>query len=128
MKEGYTTLVSVLVVGAVCAVIATSLLLFGVSSAKTVVALERSHRAKAFVNTCMEEALQQISDSTSFTGTATLSWPEGVCMYTVTSQGGQNRTVIASSTVGAVIRRSRAFVSGINPTIQITSWQEVGNL
>lgn len=125
-SRGYTTLVSVLVVGAVGALISTALLLFGIGAAKTGVTLEQSHRAKAFVNACMEEALQQINNSTSFTGTATLSWPEGNCTYTVTNLGGANRSIVASSTVGAVIRRARTTIDKINPAIRVTAWQEVG--
>jgi shikimate 5-dehydrogenase len=124
--HGFAILISVLIVGAIGAAIATALLLFGAGTARSRITLEQSARAKAFASACTEEALQQIRDATSFTGSATLNWPEGSCTYTVTNQGGSNRTIVVSSTVGVVIRRARAVIDSINPAVRVVTWQEVG--
>ena len=127
-QKGFITLISVLVVGAVGIAIALSLLLLGVGNSRTSFAVEQSNQAKALANACAEEALQQIRDSTSFTGTASLTLGQGTCTYTVTSQGGSNRTITASGTVGTIIRKVKIIISGINPQITVTSWQEVADL
>jgi len=124
---GYITLVSVLVVSAVGVAIAVSLILLGLGSSRTSFANEQSNQAKGLANSCVEEALQQIRDSTPFTGAGNLTLGQGTCTYIVTSQGGQNRTIISSGTVGTIIRKVKIIIDKINPTIQVVSWQQVAD-
>jgi len=126
-QYGYITLISVLVIGAVGLAITISLILLGLGSSRTSFALEQSNQAKALTNACAEEAMQQIRDSMSFTGNGNLSLGQGTCNYTVTSQGGQNRTITALGTVGTIVRKVKIIISKINPTITVTSWQEVAD-
>lgn len=126
-NRGYITLVSVLVVGAVGVAIAVSLILLGLGSSRTSFAIEQSNQAKALANACAEEALQQIRESTPFTGSGSLMLGQGTCTYTVTSQGSQNRTITSSGTVGTIIRKVKIIINKINPTIQVVSWQEVSD-
>ncbi|MBI4272838.1 hypothetical protein HY621_03225 [Candidatus Uhrbacteria bacterium] len=123
--QGFILLLSVLLIGVVGLAIVTSILLLGTNSSRTSFTLEQSNHAKAIANACAEEAMEQIRDSTSFTGSGNLSFSRGTCSYTVTSQGGQNRTVTASSTVSTIIRKVKVIISSITPTITVTSWQEV---
>ena len=126
-QKGYITLVSVLVVGAVGIAITTSLLLLGVGSSQTSYAYQQSNQAKFLANACAEEALQQIRDSTLFAGSNSLTLGQGTCTYTVinTTPTGQERTITASGTVGTIIRKVVIFINKINPTMKVTSWQEV---
>lgn len=126
-QRGFITLISVLVVGAVGVAIAFSLLLLGVGNARTSFAIEQSNQAKVLANACAEEALQQIRDSTPFTGSGNLTLGQGTCTYTVTSQSGQNRTITSSGTVGTIIRKVKIIIDKINPAIQAVSWQEVAD-
>ncbi|PWB39141.1 MAG: hypothetical protein C3F02_00790 [Parcubacteria group bacterium] len=127
-RNGYVTLLSVLVVSAVGIAIVTSMILLGLGSSRTSFADEQSNQAKALVNACAEEGLQQIRSSTAYTGSGNLSLGQGTCTYTVTSQGGSNRTIVASSTVGLIIRKSKVIINQITPLIQVVSWQEAGEL
>ena len=124
-QNGYITLLSILVVGAVGVAITTSVLLLGLGSSRTSFANEQSNQAKALANACAEEALQQIRDSTPFTGSGSITLGQGTCTYVVTSQGGQNRTITTSGTVGTIVRKITIIISKISPTITVTSWQEV---
>jgi prepilin-type N-terminal cleavage/methylation domain-containing protein len=72
-STGYVALITVLVLGAVGAAVAATLVLLGLSSSRTSFALEQSNQAKALANACAEEALQQIRDSSSFTGSAVVT-------------------------------------------------------
>jgi len=123
-QYGFITLISVLVVGAVGAAIALSLLLLGIGNSRTSFAIEQSNQAKALANACVEEALQRIRDSTPFTGSGNLALGQGACIYTVANQGAQNRTITASGTVGTIIRKIKVAISKINPSISVTLWQE----
>lgn len=124
-QAGYITLISVLVVGAVGIAITLSLILLGLGSSRTSFAIEQSNQAKALANACAEDAMQQIYDATPFTGNGNLTLGQGTCEFSVTSQGGQNRTITASGTVGTIIRKVKIIIDKINPTIQVVSWQEV---
>lgn len=126
-QNGYITLISVLVVGAVGVALTVSLILLGLSSSRTSFAIEQSNQAKSLANACAEEAMQQIRDSTSFTGNGNLTIGQGTCIYTVTNQGGQNRAITASGAVGAIIRKVKISINKINPAIQVVSWQEVAD-
>ena len=124
-SDGYLILLSVMIIGAVSLAIVISMLLSGLGTSRTSFAHQQSVQAKALVNACVNEALQQIRDNTAFTGSNNLSLGQGDCTYTVTNTGGENRTIQASSTVGLIIRKTQATVSQINPSITIASWQEV---
>lgn len=126
-RSGFITLISVLVVGAVGIAISMSLILLGLGSSRTSFAIEQSDQAKALANACAEEALQKIKDSIPYTGTGNLAIGQGSCNYTVTNQGGQNRTITATGAVGTITRKEKIIIDKITPAIQIVSWQEVDN-
>ena len=124
-SDGYITLISVLVVGAVGVAITTLMILLGLGSARISFAVEQSNQAKALSNTCVEEGLQQIRDSTPYTGSGNLIIGQGMCDFTVTSQGAQNRIITASGTIGTIVRKVKVIIDEINPFIKVVSWQEV---
>lgn len=126
-SRGYIALISVLVLGAVGTAVAISLVLLGLGSSRSSFALTQSNQAKALANACSEEALQKIRDSTPFTGTGSLSLGQGTCSYAVTSGSAQNRTITSTGTVGTIIRKVKITIDTINPSINITSWQEVAD-
>ncbi len=126
-ERGYITLVSVLVVGAVGAAIATSLILLGLSSSRTSFALEQSDQAKALADACVEEALRVIRDNSSYTGTDGFSLGQGTCSYTVTDLGGENRELESTGTVGTVVRKAEINIDTINPQLSILSWEELAD-
>lgn len=113
--------------GAVGVAIATSLLLLGIGSSRTAFVHEQSEQARALANACAEEGLEQIRSSTLYTGTGTLTLGQGTCSYTVINTGGTTRTVTSSGTVGTVVRKISILVTTLNPTITLSSWQEVAN-
>ena len=115
---------SILVVGAVGTAVVFSVILLGVGSSRTSFAIEQSNQAKALANACAEEALQQIRDSTPFTGNGDLAIGRGTCHYTVTTGGGQNRSITASGAVDTIIRKVEIIINRISPLIRVTSWEE----
>lgn len=122
--DGYVTLISVLIVGAVGTSIVLSLLLLGSASSRTTFTYEQSLQAKNLADACAEDALEQIRTSTAFTGSGNLTIGQGSCTYLVTSGGGENRTITASGTVGSVIRKVTISITDIDPSIVVNSWQE----
>jgi len=127
-QKGYVALITVLVTGAVGVAVAVSVILLGLGSSRSSFAIEQSNQAKALVNACAEEALQQIRDSIPFEGTGNLTLGQGSCNYTVEKLTAQNRTITASGTAGTtIIRKVSITLDKITPNINITSWQEVAD-
>jgi len=126
-EKGALTLMSVLIAGAIGLTVGVSLLLLGLANSRTIFALEQSNQAKALVNACAEEALQQINDSTPYAGTGSISLGQGLCSYTVTNTGGVTRKITSSGTVGTIVRKVQITISAINPSIIISSWQEIAD-
>ena len=125
--QGYITLISVLVVSAAGVLIATSLLWLGMGSSLSSFSLEQENQAKALANACAEEGLQQIRTSTPFAGSGNLSFETGSCSYLVINQGGTNREIQAIGSSGTMIRRIKVNIDAINPTLNISFWQEVSD-
>lgn len=124
-ERGYIVLISVLIAGAIAVAAALSVILLGLSSSRTSFASTQSAQAAALSNACAEEGLRRIQLSASYTGSGSIS--QGNCSYTVTSQGGGNRTVIASSTVGTIVRKVKVLTTQVSPVAIISTWQEVAD-
>lgn len=125
-NRGFVALVSVLVIGAVGVALATGLLWGGVGVLRTALTVEQSAQARAFANACVEYALKELRDSTSYAGGETLTFSEGSCdIETIGGSGNTNRTVQATGTAGSVVRRVEVEVAEVAPRMTLTSWQEV---
>jgi len=127
INNGYITLISVLIIGAVGLAVAISLLLLGLSSSKTSFAFEQSAQARALANACAEEALEQIKNLPSFEGEGNLSLGQGDCTYLVTTSGEQDRTITVMGTVGIIVRKAKIILDTVTPQISISSWKEVAD-
>lgn len=123
--RGFVTMFSVLIFGAVALAIASSVLLLGLGASKTGFVIEESAKAKSLANLCAEASLQEIRNSTAFVGTNTISVGSDSCTYTVVDNGAENRTINVDSVVGTVVRKILITIDQINPSINITSWQEI---
>ena len=124
-NNGYITLLSVLVVGAVGVAVTTSLILLGVSSSRTSFSYQQMYQAKNLANSCAEEGLEQIREVSSYAGSGNLTLGQGSCTYVVTNLGGDSRLIEATGTVGTVVRKTQVDISAINPLIVVSSWQEI---
>ena len=124
-QDGYVALLSVLVVGAVATAIGVTLLVLGADSQRETLVTQQSVQARGLADACVEEALQQLHDSASFTGTDTLTLATGSCTYTVAPTGPSTHTVTATATVGNVVRKVAVYVTMSSSSISVTSWQEV---
>jgi len=123
-NKGYVLLMSVLILGAVGVAITVSLLLFGTGTLSSLNCWQQSIQARMVADGCAEEALQQIRDNSSYSGTFTIPIGSGSCTYTVNNLGGDNRSISAGGSVGIAVRRVSITIDQLNPQLNITSWQE----
>jgi len=124
-QSGYVALMAVLIMGAATLAIGLSLLASGTDNQRMVLVEQQSTRARALVNACTEEALQQIHDNMTYAGTTNLTIETESCQYTVTSTGTSTRTIDANATIGNTTRRLKVYVTISTTSISIISWQEV---
>lgn len=122
---GYIALLAVLIVGSAATAIGVTLLVTGTDAQRSNLVLMQSAQARQLAHGCVDEALQKIHDSTTYTGTDSVTMGTGSCSYTVTNTGGSNRTITTTSTIGNVVRKVTTYVTIGTSSISITSWQEV---
>lgn len=122
--SGYITLISTLIVGAVVSLIATSLILLGMGTSRSSFVAKQGSQAKAFANACAEEALQQIRNSDQYSGNGNLVFDGGECNYSVTINGGESRSILATGNSNNMIRKVEINVSTLYPSLGIDSWLE----
>jgi type II secretory pathway pseudopilin PulG len=122
MKNGFSTLFIVIVIGSIMLGLATSSLWSVLGSIDN----KDSGQAKSLVNACAEVALEAMRENTNYLGSGSETIGSNTCTYTVTNGGGNNRTIIASGSVGIITRKLRITTSAFNPII-ISSWQEVAD-
>lgn len=126
-KGGYSVLIVLVIVGLIAVAISSSLLLLGIDFSKTSLASYRSYQARHLASACAEAALQEISNSVPFSGYGSLNIAGNSCGYLVINNGGQSRTVQASSTIANIVKKVRVNVTRLRPRITISSWQEVAD-
>ncbi|HEX8762982.1 MAG TPA: hypothetical protein VF733_04475 [Candidatus Saccharimonadales bacterium] len=126
-QNGYVALLAVLIIGAASLAVGIALLTTGTDSQRTTLVIQQSAQARGLANACAEEALQQIHDSTAFTGTNSMSLGQGSCSYTVTSTGASTRTIDTTGTVNSVVKKLKVYVTISSSSLSITSWQEVSD-
>ncbi|MFH1188838.1 MAG: hypothetical protein V1652_03275 [bacterium] len=123
-RGGFITLMSVIIMVAVAASLAISVILMGVDSLRTGQSIEAANEATAIADACAEESLEQIRVY-NFIGTQNLTIGSGTCSYTITNDGGENRTIEISAVALSVTRRVRIITDVITPEIHIATWQDV---
>jgi hypothetical protein len=125
-KEGYVTLISVLIVSAVGLAIAISVLLLGINSTKTSLVIEQSDEARVLANTCVDEALERIRRNSAYTGTVTLNLGNGSCSYIVQDTGGTSRQIDSTGTIGTIVRKVQVILDQVSP-MNVVTWQDVAD-
>ena len=121
----YVTLISVLIVSSIGLSIAISLMLLGIGTSRNSLAVEQANQAKTVANACAETALRRIRFEPGFAGSDSIAIGQGMCSYTVTNLGGDNRDIDATGTVGTIVRKVQISVNDIDVEIGIGSWKEV---
>lgn len=127
-KKGYIALISVLVISAVALSIAISTLLLGVGSIKTAFSLEQSSQAQALADSCLEVALQKISQGMASNKSMEINEEFGSCSSFIFSENGNVYLINARGETDGVVKKIQARVKIISPgNTNFISWQEVAD-
>lgn len=123
--NGYVMLISVMVVGAIALSVGVGLLTFGLSFSKTSLTIQRAVQAKYYADTCGEEALQQLRDSVSYSGSGNMTFVSGSCTYSVSNSGGGVANISATGIYASTTKRISIVTSAFRPRVIVSSWQEI---
>ena len=126
--EGFIMLPNVLIVAIVALMIGGLLIIVGIGSLETSFSFLLKNQALSLNHACAEEALFQIRQFPSYTGTDNVTVGGRTCTYTVTNAGGENRRAEVISAVAKLTTRTLVLLSvNASSTVTIQSWKEVVN-
>lgn len=124
-QKGFAALIGVLVLGAVSATVASTLVFSSTRSLQASLALRQYYEAKGIARACADVALRQIHDNLAYTGSGSVTLGTGSCTYSVVNSGGSVRTISVTATVSNVTKRLLITTSALSPRIVVSSWREV---
>ena len=127
-SSGYVALISVIIIGAVLLMIVITSAYIGITQGLNSSLYSNHLESESLVSACGEQALINLKDDSNYGGSETVNLGNGQCqILPIQNLGGQARIIQVSSNVGGATKKNKITVSQINPTIKITSWQEVAD-
>lgn len=122
-RPGVTLLMAVVIVGTITLATTLSVAMWGINEAIIVLKEGQSINVLSVADSCMEEALIQISyEDHSFTG-STLDVDGGTCVSTVTRQG-TIRKLEVEATVGEWTRSHYAEITLYRDRMILSEWKQ----
>lgn len=126
MQKGFTALYVVVILGSISLGLVLWLATGSMWALHSAVDGKDSNQAKVLTDACAEVALETMRENTSYTGSGNQTIGGNSCSYTVSSDGGDNRTVQVTGTVGTIVRKLLITTTAFNPLL-VSSWQEVAD-
>lgn len=125
-RSGYILLISILVIGAICSAILSSLLLLGTNASRVGHSIAETAEALSLAQSCADYGLLQLRTSLGYAGNEMLTFTHGTCeLLTIGGTENDNRILCTEGQVGDSIRRLEIVVKHVVPQTKISSWQEV---
>jgi hypothetical protein len=125
MQKGFVTLFSVILLTALSIALVSMMLAQSLLATKNSGDESSASKARVTAVSCAELALQNLRTSYSYVGSGSQALNGGTCGYIVTNTGGNNRNIIASSTVSGFVNKLNINTDASSPMMHISSWQEI---
>lgn len=123
-NQGFVAIVLVSVVSAIGLFFALSLFASSGIFLKAVSSFEYGSKARALALACSENALQEIRNNTSISGTYSLTFPSGSCTYVITNSGPTNITIVSTGVLDNNTKIINISIDQTDPQIRVSSWKE----
>lgn len=124
MKKGFSTLFIVIILGGISLNLILAFSTSSLWSVRSSSLSKTSGQARSLVNACAEFALETLRENNNYLGTNSLMLNGNTCTYTVSDNGGINRSIMVMGTVGVIVRRLSVTIAASNPLV-VSSWQEL---
>lgn len=127
MKNGFATLVAVIITGAVGLAAVLALSSFSMSYSRITGDLLASEKARLLADGCAMEGLILARNSDAYVGSGSITIDGLTCQYQVINLGGASREIRGSSTVKNDTRKVKVLATASYPQMVVSSWQELGD-
>ena len=125
-QQGYIALITILIISGVVLLIASSTGLFGISETDMGLIENQSTEAYYLANACAEYALERLKNNLNYSGNETLDINDGSCyVHPLEGVGNEDRVIKVIGTLANQTRKIKITIEEVNPSITISSWQEV---
>lgn len=126
VRDGYVFLVTVLIIGVIATVTATSLMLLGWAAEQNGQLVAQSSQAFENAQTCVEQALRNLRYDPAYVGSGTITLTYGSCkLRAIAGQGNDERVICSEGINGQNTRRLEVTISRLYPSVIVRSWREV---
>lgn len=127
-RDGYVLLLSVLIIGAVSAVVLPSLLFLGINAGQVSVTIEQSAQALAAAQGCAEYGLLRLRENMTYQGDETKALDDAECtLLPIDGIGNEDRHLCSEGRSEDTVRRLEIIVRQVSPQMTVDSWQEVAS-
>ena len=124
-NEGQALITSVIVVGIIALLVASSLMILSLGSLRSTISAQKNSEAVALNNACAEEGLFRIKQNPSYVGSDQVILSGNSCSFTVANDGSQ-KLVTISSIIGKITKKAEVRLTVTQQgIITIVSWQDV---
>lgn len=124
-KIGFSTLITVIILGAAALTIAITVLLTSTDSVDKIKVFQGKYISKNNANSCVERALNKLRLSSTYTGNESYTLPYGSCTVSTLSGSGATRTFQTTGTYSDFTSKVSISVSAISPQVQVSAWDEI---
>lgn len=121
-KHGYIAITSILVISAIVLTIGLSVTIIAINSIQNSLVINKSDSALDLTESCVQDALNQISRKNSVNSTITI--PQGNCLVTVNSHTANSWNITTSGTFLGYTKKIQIHLTRTNKIV-ITSWIQV---
>lgn len=127
-NQGFTALISVLIISALILTISIGLSLRSIEEIKMASNQDLSNKALSLTEACAENAVLKLKQNQSYSGNedVIIEGNDSCHIFPVEGSGNFNRVIKTESTVKELKRKIRIDISQVSP-LQIFSWQEVSD-
>jgi hypothetical protein len=125
-EQGFTALISILVVSAIALAIAMSITLLGIGEAKSSDDYKKGQTVLKIAQACGEEALLRVRNDDTYSG-GSLNVGDGSCTISV-STVGEDKTIDITANLDAVNNFQKSVqitAKRAERSINIVSWKEI---
>ena len=124
-ERGAVLLLSVIIMGAIAVSVVSALIVGGIDNTQLSAQQQAATEAQTQAELCVEEALLQVKNSNTVSGTTVITTGGNSCSFTIINGGGSNRTINSEAQVGDVIKRLQITLDRLNPQLNVTKWENV---
>lgn len=124
MKKGFVATTTVLIISAVIVAVVTTVVLLSVGEGQAALALLKGEENLANVEGCVEDVLQKIHDSGTYSGTS-IGRPDGTSCNISYTLGGPTDWDITVTFSGTEYRRRIRVVFTRGASISVSRWEEI---